>query len=87
MLRPDYIGFGPIFTPLSKIDHEPVVGLDGLKRARALTSLPMFAIGGLQLEHVRPLIEAGANGIAVISAICSAPDITAAAMKFSEQMR
>jgi thiamine-phosphate pyrophosphorylase len=87
VLRPDYIGFGPIFTPLSKIDHEPVVGLDGLKRARALTSLPMFAIGGVQLEHVRPLIEAGANGIAVISAICSAPDITAAAMKFSEQMR
>jgi thiamine monophosphate synthase len=36
---------------------------------------------------VRPLLEAGANGIAVISAICSAPDITAAAMKFSEQMR
>jgi thiamine-phosphate pyrophosphorylase len=86
LLRPDYIGFGPIFMPVSKIDHDPVVGLDGLKRARALTSLPVFAIGGVQLQHVRPLLEAGANGIAVISAVCGAPDITAAAAKFTEQM-
>jgi thiamine-phosphate pyrophosphorylase len=46
----------------------------------------VFAIGGVQLQHVRPLLEAGANGIAVISAVCGAPDITAAAAKFTEQM-
>ena len=85
-LRPDYIGFGPIFTPASKTDHDPVVGVEGLTRVRALTSLPVFAIGGIQTQHVRPLMEAGANGIAVISAVCGAPDITAAAARFTEQM-
>lgn len=86
-LRPDYIGFGPIFTPASKkTDHDPVVGVEGLTRVRALTSLPLFAIGGIQTQHVRPLMEAGANGIAVISAVCGAPDITAAAARFTEQM-
>ena len=85
-LRPDYIGFGPIFTPASKTDHEPVVGVEGLARVRALTSLPVFAIGGIQTQHVRPLMEAGANGVAVISAVCGAPDITAAATGFTEQM-
>jgi thiamine-phosphate pyrophosphorylase len=85
-LRPDYIGFGPIFTPGSKTDHDPVVGLEGLNRIRAMTSLPVFAIGGIQTQHVRPLIEAGANGIAVISAVCGASDVTAAAAKFTEQM-
>jgi thiamine-phosphate pyrophosphorylase len=85
-LRPDYIGFGPIFTPASKTDHDPVVGVEGLTRVRALTSLPVFAIGGIQPQHVRPLMEAGANGIAVISAVCGAPDITAAAARFTEQM-
>jgi thiamine-phosphate pyrophosphorylase len=83
---PDYIAFGPIFTPASKTDHDPVVGLDGLKRIRALTSLPVFAIGGLQAHHVRPLMDAGANGIAVISAVCGASDTTAAAKTFTEQM-
>jgi thiamine-phosphate pyrophosphorylase len=85
-LRPDYIGFGPIFTPASKAYHEPVVGVEGLTCVRALTSLPVFAIGGIQTQHVRPLLEAGANGIAVISAVCGAPDITAAAARFTEQM-
>lgn len=85
-LRPDYIGFGPIFTPASKADHDPVVGVEGLTCVRALTSLPVFAIGGIQTQHVRPLLEAGANGIAVISAVCGAPDITAAAARFTEQM-
>ena len=85
-LRPDYIGFGPIFTPGSKTDHEPVVGIDGLKGVRSLTSLPLFAIGGIQPAHVRLLMEAGANGIAVISAVCGASDVTAAAAQFSAQM-
>jgi len=85
-LAPDYIGFGPIFRPASKSDHDPAVGLEGLKSIRTLTSLPVFAIGGLQAHHVRPLLDAGANGIAVISAVCGASDITAAAKKFTEQM-
>jgi thiamine-phosphate pyrophosphorylase len=85
-LQPDYIGFGPIFTPASKADHDPVVGIEGLRHIRALTSLPVFAIGGIQSTHVRTLLDAGANGIAVLSAVCGAPDIAAAAMKFTGQM-
>jgi thiamine-phosphate pyrophosphorylase len=81
-LGPDYIGFGPIYTPAAKPDHEPVVGLQGLLAIRPLTSLPVFAIGGLQADHVRPVMDAGANGIAVISAVVGAPDVRAAAAQF-----
>lgn len=73
-LKPDYIGFGPIFTPGSKEDHDPVVGLEGLRQVRPLTTVPLFAIGGIQLDHVGDVMRAGANGVAVISAILRAPD-------------
>jgi thiamine-phosphate pyrophosphorylase len=77
-LKPDYIGFGPIFKPGSKQDHDPVVGLEGLRQIRAGTSLPVFAIGGIELEHVDAVMQAGADGIAVISAVLKAPDISRA---------
>jgi thiamine-phosphate pyrophosphorylase len=86
-LRPDYIGFGPIFAPASKTDHDPVVGIEGLKSIRALTSLPIFAIGGIRSDHARPLMDTGANGIAVISAVLGASDIAAVVGSFIGQMR
>lgn len=73
--RPDYLGFGPIFPPKSKVDHDPVVGLAELKNIRPLTSLPIFAIGGITLDHVEDVIQAGANGVAVISAILKVQEI------------
>jgi thiamine-phosphate pyrophosphorylase len=73
--KPDYLGFGPIFKPGSKQDHDPVVGLKGLRAMRSLTSLPVFAIGGIQIDQVGEVMNAGANGVAVISAILKAPDI------------
>jgi thiamine-phosphate pyrophosphorylase len=85
-LGPDYIGFGPIFAPASKADHDPVVGLEGLRSIRALTSLPVFAIGGIQVQHVRPLMDAGANGIAVVSAVVGASDVSAEVARFSGLM-
>jgi len=85
-LRPDYIGFGPIFTPSSKQDHDPVVGLNGLRQVRALTSLPIFAIGGIQLDHIEEVVQAGADGIAVISAVLKAPDVTRAIQDFIARM-
>jgi thiamine-phosphate pyrophosphorylase len=72
---PDYLGFGPIFKPASKLDHDPVVGMAGLKAIRSLTPLPIFAIGGISLDHVSEVIGAGGNGVAVISAILKVPDI------------
>lgn len=86
-LKPDYIGFGPIFTPASKQDHDPVVGIEGLRQIRALTSLPVFAIGGIQLDQVRNVMQAGTNGIAVISAVLKAPDVTKAVKDFLAQMK
>lgn len=74
-LKPDYIGFGPIFKPASKQDHDPIVGLDGLRSIRSLTTLPLFAIGGIQLDQVQSVLQAGANGVAVISAVMNASDV------------
>jgi thiamine-phosphate pyrophosphorylase len=84
--KPDYVGFGPIFPTASKADHEPVVGVEGLKRVRVLTDLPMFAIGGIALEHAGSVMQAGADGVAVMSAIWSAPDISAAVRLFIEKI-
>lgn len=84
--KPDYLGFGPIFKPGSKQDHDPVVGIEGLRAIRALTSLPIFAIGGITVENVGEVIQAGANGVAVISAILKAPDIKQAVSDFLARM-
>lgn len=84
--KPDYLGFGPIFKPGSKQDHDPVVGLEGLRAMRGLTSLPVFAIGGIHIEQTEELIQAGANGVAVISAILKAPNISHAVNAFLAQM-
>lgn len=84
--KPDYLGFGPIFKPGSKQDHDPLVGLDGLRAMRTLTSLPVFAIGGIQIDHVGEVMRAGANGVAIISAALKAPDIGQAVKSFLAQM-
>ncbi len=84
--KPDYIGFGPIFKPDSKQDHDPVVGIKGLKQVRSLTSLPIFAIGGITVDNVGEVMRGGANGVAVISAILKAPDIKRAVSDFFSQM-
>jgi thiamine-phosphate pyrophosphorylase len=84
--KPDYLGFGPIFKPGSKQDHDPVVGLEGLRTMRRLTSLPVFAIGGIQIDQAGEVMRAGANGVAVISAILKAPDIRYAVNAFIAQM-
>ncbi len=80
--QPDYLGFGPIFTPGSKLDHDPVVGLQGLRTIRPLTTLPIFAIGGITADRTEDVIRAGADGVAVISAILKAPDIAQAVTDF-----
>ena len=84
--KPDYLGFGPIFKPGSKQDHDPVVGLEGLRAMRRLTPLPVFAIGGIQIDQAGEVMRAGANGVAVISAILKAPDISHAVNAFLAQM-
>ena len=79
---PNYLGFGPIFLPGSKADHDPVVGIEGLKSIRRLTTLPLFAIGGITADRADEVVRAGADGVAVISAILKAPDISRAVTDF-----
>lgn len=83
----DYIGFGPIYAPRSKADHEPVVGLEGLRAVRPLTRLPIFAIGGIGQDQVEAVLEAGADGVAVISAVMTAPDLSGAVKGFLSRFR
>ncbi len=62
----DYLAFGPIFATLSKENPDPVVGLDGLRRVRALTARPLVAIGGITRSNARSVLDAGADSVAVI---------------------
>ncbi|MDO5657042.1 MAG: thiamine phosphate synthase [Paracoccus sp. (in: a-proteobacteria)] len=74
----DYAGVGPVFATLSKPDHKPPIGFDGLARIIAQSPVPVVAIGGLKPDHVARALSAGAAGIAVVSAICGQPDPQAA---------
>jgi thiamine-phosphate pyrophosphorylase len=65
----DYIAVGPVFATGTKLDAEPVIGLDGVRRARALTAKPLVAIGGITRENARSVIDSGADSVAVISAL------------------
>jgi len=66
---PDYVAIGPVFTTSSKANPEPIVGLDGVRRARGLTSKPLVAIGGITIENAASVMEAGADCVAVIGAL------------------
>ena len=69
----DYIAVGPVFNTLTKANPDPVVGVDFIRKVRALTDRPIVAIGGISLERAAAVIEAGADSVAVISGILSAP--------------
>jgi thiamine-phosphate pyrophosphorylase len=70
----DYIGIGPVYPTQTKKDVKGTPwGPDGLKRAVRLSSLPLVAIGGVQRDNARAVAGSGVAGIAVVSAICSAP--------------
>lgn len=70
----DYVGLGPVFATVSKQDHAQPIGFGGLAALVKACPLPSVAIGGLKAEHAISVQQAGANGLAVISAICGQPD-------------
>jgi thiamine-phosphate pyrophosphorylase len=83
----DYACIGGVFETLSKVNPDPPVGLDGLKRLRETIrglnpTLPVGAIAGITLDKVPSVIAAGADGIAAISALFRAPDISASVRDF-----
>jgi len=68
----DYLGVSPVFSTPSKTDISTHWGLEGLRELRKVSSHKLIAIGGINASNAEDVIEAGADGIAVISAICSA---------------
>jgi len=69
----DYLAIGPVFATLSKTNPDPVIGLEGVRQARALTRKPLVAIGGITRGNCRSVIEAGADAVAVISDLIREP--------------
>jgi thiamine-phosphate pyrophosphorylase len=69
----DYVAVGPVFATSSKEKPDPVVGLEGVRRARALTRKPLVAIGGITRANAASVIEAGADSVAVISDLLRDP--------------
>jgi thiamine-phosphate pyrophosphorylase len=69
----DYLALGPVFSTSSKEKPDPLVGLDGVRRARQLTRKPLVAIGGITRANAASVIEAGADSVAVISDLIREP--------------
>nr|WP_238479308.1 thiamine phosphate synthase [Fructobacillus papyrifericola] len=78
-----YIGVGPVFDTKTKKDAKPSIGLAGLKRIKEAAQLPVIAIGGLTEENAAGVYEAGADGIAVISAITKSDNLNRTVQKLS----
>jgi thiamine-phosphate pyrophosphorylase len=70
----DYLGVGPVFATPTKPDAGAPIGLEGLRRTRSMTSLPLVAIGSVQAGNVAEIMATGMDGAAVVSAVCSAVD-------------
>ena len=77
----DYLGVSPVFATPTKTDTLAPWGLGGLAAVRAATSLPLVAIGGINASNARDVLKAGADALAVVSAICAAPDPRQAAIQ------
>lgn len=69
----DYVAVGPVFATASKVNPDPVIGLEGVQAARQATSRPLVAIGGITRENCRQVREAGAGSVAVISDLLQSP--------------
>jgi thiamine-phosphate diphosphorylase len=79
---PDYLGLGPLYLQQTKPNAATPLGVEGFRTLRAATSKPVVAIGGLKADNSAPVLAAGANGLAVVSAIVGAPDVRVATEGF-----
>lgn len=75
----DYYGVSPVYDTPTKTDTAPAWGLDRLARLRRATKRPLVGIGGIGPHNAGEVVRAGADGVAVVSAVCAAPDPEAAA--------
>ncbi len=79
----DYIGISPVFSTTTKTYTSAPFGLEGIREVMCLTRHPAVAIGGINCDNVTAVMQAGANGIAVVSAICSADNPRKTAFEFN----
>lgn len=79
----DYIGAGPVFATATKSDHKTPIGFPGLAEIVRASPVPAVAIGGVKHDHAVQVLESGAAGLAVVSAICGRPDPARAARVLS----
>jgi thiamine-phosphate pyrophosphorylase len=78
----DYIAVGPIFPTATKENPDPVVGLDLIRAARRLTRKPLVAIGGITVQSAESVYRAGADSIAVVGDLLSAPKLALRAAEY-----
>src|SRR6185312_3339207 len=72
----DYIAIGPVFATATKLNPDPVVGLEGVRLARQLTRKPVIAIGGITRENARSVLDAGADSVVLVSGLLSPREST-----------
>ena len=83
----DYLGIGPVYHTGTKSDAAPVVGVPAFAELVAASRLPVVAIGGIQASNCQSLMQAGAKGVAVVSAICGQVDPARATKVLLEKLR
>lgn len=83
----DYVVMGPIYWTLSKASYGSPLGIEALREATQGLSIPVFAIGGITIEKVKEVLEAGASGVAVVSSILSAAHVREASTRLIEEVR
>ena len=82
----DYVAASPVFLTASKHDAGAGCGIAGIKQIRNAVDVPVIAVGGIGLNNVHDVLRAGADGIAVISAVVSQPNITRAAQDLKNRI-
>ena len=83
----DYLGIGPVYPTGTKSDAAPVVGVSAFAELVAESRLPVVGIGGIQVGNCLPLVQAGAKGVAVVSAICGQEDPVRATKVLLERLK
>lgn len=86
-LEVDYIGISPVFGTATKTDTARPFGLEGIRQVMGLTRHPAVAIGGINCINATAVMQAGANGVAVVSAICSANNPREAAQELKNKIK
>lgn len=83
----NYLGVSPVFETPTKTDKKGSWGIDGIAKIKAYSRHPLVGIGGLNISNVENVVKAGADCIAVVSAICAAPDPFKASKELNEKIK